>query len=87
MILMPAFVLLQINPFQKVPSLSVNGQNICDSHAIALYFCRKSNNQDLYPDDIILRAKIDEWLYFDAGILFPIDSAIFVRKLLTLWFN
>ncbi|XP_050550749.1 glutathione S-transferase 1 isoform X2 [Spodoptera frugiperda] len=67
----------KINPFQKVPSLSVNGQNICDSHAIALYFCRKSNNQDLYPDDIILRAKIDEWLYFDAGILFPIDSAIF----------
>ncbi|XP_022837694.1 glutathione S-transferase E14-like isoform X2 [Spodoptera litura] len=67
----------KINPFQKVPSLSVNGQNICDSHAIAVYFCRKSYNKELYPDDIILKAKIDEWLYFDAGILFPIDSAIF----------
>ncbi|KAF9412784.1 hypothetical protein HW555_008787 [Spodoptera exigua] len=67
----------KINPLQKVPCLSVNGQNIRDSHAIALYFCRKSNNQELYPDDIILKAKIDEWLYFDTGVLFPIDSAIF----------
>uniref|UniRef100_A0A2A4JU40 Glutathione S-transferase n=1 Tax=Heliothis virescens TaxID=7102 RepID=A0A2A4JU40_HELVI len=67
----------KINPLKKVPALSVNGEVIRDSHAIALYFCRSSDNQELYPEDCLLRAKIDEWLYFDAGVLFPIDSAIF----------
>ncbi|XP_047031133.1 glutathione S-transferase 1-like isoform X2 [Helicoverpa zea] len=75
----------KINPLKKVPALSVNGEFIRDSHAIALYFCRNSGNQELYPEDSILRAKIDEWLYFDAGVMFPIDSAIFTEYFAGKW--
>ncbi|KAJ8717579.1 hypothetical protein PYW07_005509 [Mythimna separata] len=75
----------KINPLQKVPALSVDGDIICDSHAIALYFCRTGNGQELYPEATIPRTKIDEWLYFNAGVLFPIDSAIFTEYFAGKW--
>ncbi|CAB3219716.1 unnamed protein product [Arctia plantaginis] len=69
----------KINPLQKVPVLSINGQVICDSHAIALHMCRIKKDNELYPEDNVLRTKIDEMMYFNCGVLFPIDSAIFTE--------
>lgn len=76
------FLCFQLNPLQKIPVLSINGQAICDSHAIALHLCRINKENDLYPEDNVLRTKIDEMMYYNAGVLFPIDSAIYVRFLL-----
>ncbi|XP_030030115.2 glutathione S-transferase 1-like isoform X1 [Manduca sexta] len=69
----------KINPLQKVPALSVDGEIICDSHAIALYLCRLSKYQKLYPSDDLMKAAVDRMLYFNATNLFPIDSFIFTE--------
>lgn len=74
----------QINPLQKVPALVINDEVLCDSHAIALYLCRISKNNELYPEEEDLMAKIDDILFFNSGVLFPIDSEIFVSIILSL---
>lgn len=79
---------LQINPLQKVPALAVNENIIIrDSHAIAIYLCQQSNNQDLYPKDSLAKVKVDEMLFFNACELFPIDSAIIVRHFIFVMFD
>lgn len=43
-----------------------------DSHAISTYLIGKyAKNDSLYPKDLFKRAKIDQRLFFDAGVLFP----------------
>ncbi|KAL0870181.1 hypothetical protein ABMA27_006326 [Loxostege sticticalis] len=69
----------KINPLQKVPALDTGEQVICDSHAIALYLCRRSRSQDLYPEDTIMRARVEQMLFFNASLLFPADSVIFTE--------
>ncbi|KAJ0174367.1 hypothetical protein K1T71_010513 [Dendrolimus kikuchii] len=67
----------KINPLQKVPALAVGGETICDSHAITMYLCQESEDQNLYPEDAMLRAKINEMIFFNSGTLFTIDSSIY----------
>lgn len=72
-------ILFQINPLQKVPALVIGDEVISDSHAIALYLCQRNENQNVYPeDDIILKARVDEMLFYNATTLFPVNSAIYV---------
>ncbi|CAH0589915.1 unnamed protein product [Chrysodeixis includens] len=75
----------KINPLQKIPALAVNDDVICDSHAIALYLCRSAKDQDLYPNDATLKAKIDELMFFNASVLFPIDSFVFSEFFVGKW--
>lgn len=45
---------------------------IWDSHAICTYLVSKYGKDDsLYPKDLLVRAKVDQRLHFDTGILFP----------------
>ncbi|KAI5636533.1 glutathione S-transferase 1-like isoform X1 [Phthorimaea operculella] len=67
----------KINPLQKVPALAVGNDVIRDSHAISLYLCNMSENRELYPDDCLIKAKVNEMLFFNADVLFPIDRDIF----------
>ncbi|CAH2041965.1 unnamed protein product, partial [Iphiclides podalirius] len=70
----------RINPLQKVPALVSGADNICDSHVISLYLCRKWDHFNvLYPKDALAKAKVDEMLFFNSSTLFPIDSEIFTR--------
>ncbi|XP_075981432.1 glutathione S-transferase 1-like [Anticarsia gemmatalis] len=66
----------KINPLQKVPALELNGEVIADSQAIALHLCRSIPN-DLYPEDVFIRTRVEEMMFYNAGVLFPIDSAIY----------
>ncbi|KOB78695.1 Glutathione S-transferase [Operophtera brumata] len=76
----------KINPLQKVPALVVGDEVISDSHAVALYLCQRKENQDLYPkDDILLKARIDEMLFYNATTLFPVDSAIYTDLFAGKW--
>ncbi|XP_026739293.1 glutathione S-transferase E14-like [Trichoplusia ni] len=75
----------KINPLQKIPALAVNDDVICDSHAIALYLCRSAEDYDLYPDDASLKAKIDELMFFNSSVLFPIDSFVFSEFFVGKW--
>lgn len=43
-----------------------------DSHAICCYLIGKYAKDDsLYPKDLLTRAKINQRLFFDSGVLFP----------------
>ncbi|XP_045778002.1 glutathione S-transferase E14-like isoform X3 [Maniola jurtina] len=70
---------MKINPLQKVPAMVVGDITICDSHAIATYLCQIGNDTRLYPDESLLRAKINQILFFNSSTLFRIDSEIFMH--------
>lgn len=64
---------LQVNSQHTVPSLDDNGKYVSDSHAIITYLIGKygkSDDHPLYPKDLYTRARIDQRLHFDTGILF-----------------
>lgn len=62
---------LQKNPQHTVPLLDDDGTLIWDSHAICCYLVDKyAQSDDLYPKDLVKRAKLEQRLYFDASVLF-----------------
>lgn len=63
---------LRMNPQHTIPTLDDNGNFLWDSHAIIPYLVQTyGRNDDLYPqDDIFKRARIDQRLHFDNGILY-----------------
>lgn len=62
---------LKLNPQHCVPTLVDNGEAIWDSHAICAYLIDKyAPGSELYPTDLVKRAKINQRLYFDSGVLF-----------------
>lgn len=65
------FLILQMNPQHTVPTLDDNGAYIWDSHAIAVYLLEKyAENSPLYTKDPYIRARINQRLHFDSGVLF-----------------
>lgn len=69
--------------------MKIDDQVLCDSHAIALYLCNQGDN-NLYPADNMIKARVDEMLFINASALFQVDSRIFVSIVkstssLTLW--
>lgn len=63
-----------------MPVLDDNGDIIWDSHAICTYIIEKyASNDKLYPKDLVKRARVDQRLHFDSGVLFPaVRNANFV---------
>lgn len=73
----------QINPQLRIPALNDNGKYLSDSHAISTYLIVKYGNSEdhsLYPKDFYIRARIDQRLHFDSGILFS-SLVPFIRSL------
>lgn len=76
---------LKQNPRRCVPALQDGDFILCDSHAINSYLVSTYGKTDaLYPKDTKVRALIDQRMYYDAGVIFPIQKqiavAIFFRK-------
>ncbi|RZC34588.1 GST N 3 domain containing protein, partial [Asbolus verrucosus] len=65
------FALLQINPRHTVPTLVDGDFTIWDSHAIVGYLVGLGESDELHPKDTKLRALVDQFLYFDSGVLYP----------------
>lgn len=60
------------NPAHTVPTLEIeNHKFIGDSHAIMAYLVeRYAEGSSLYPKDLYRRAKVNELLHFENGVLF-----------------
>jgi len=63
---------LKLNPQHTIPTLVDGDTVLWDSHAIIIYLVSKygKKNDPLYPDDLVTRAKIQQHLHFDSGVLF-----------------
>lgn len=60
-----------MNPQHTVPVLDDNGFYIWDSHAIGVYLLEKyAKNHSLFPNDPAIRARINQRLHFDSGVMF-----------------
>jgi len=62
---------LALNPNGKVPVLEHNGVILWESRAINNYLASCAPKSGLYPEDARLRAKIDQWSYWQAIHLGP----------------
>lgn len=66
-----------MNPQHTVPTLDDNGLIIWDSHSICTYLIDKyGKNDQLYPKDLYIRARINQRLYFNVGVIFAKSRAI-----------
>lgn len=53
---------LRLNPNHQVPVLVDGELRLTESNAILRYLCRKHELTDLYPSDLVARARVDQWL-------------------------
>ncbi|KOB75213.1 Glutathione S-transferase epsilon 6, partial [Operophtera brumata] len=70
---------LQKNPTHTVPLLEEDNFILPDSHAIITYLVSKyghPQHRNLYPEDLKIRAIINQRLFFDASLLYPKARAI-----------
>ncbi|KAM3959394.1 glutathione S-transferase epsilon 2 [Aphomia sociella] len=70
---------LEKNPMHTVPLLEDGKFALSDSHAIITYLVTKygaEKREELYPNDLSIRAIINQRLYLDASLLFPRIMAI-----------
>lgn len=76
--------MFQLNPQHTAPTLEVNGKGLWDSHAIATYLIGKYGkpNDSLYPQDLWVRARIDQRMAFETSALFSV-----LRSLSTIFFR
>ncbi|XP_058816396.1 glutathione S-transferase 1-like [Topomyia yanbarensis] len=62
---------LKLNPQHTVPTIVDDGVPLYDSHAINIYLVSKYSQDDaLYPKDLLMQARINAILHFESGILF-----------------
>lgn len=70
-----------MNPQQTVPTLQDNEHVIWDSHVISTYLVNKYSKYDyLYPKDLTARSLVDQRLYFDGSILYPVIHNALVKR-------
>lgn len=53
-----------MNPRGTIPAIDDDGVILWESHAIAVYLCEKHGWNDLWPTDLVQRAKVNQYLHF-----------------------
>jgi len=62
---------LKMNPMGRVPVLDDNGFILWESHAIVRYLAAKHSADELYPDDLEVRAEAEKWMDWKLSFLQP----------------
>ncbi|XP_065073866.1 glutathione S-transferase 1-like [Ochlerotatus camptorhynchus] len=61
----------KLNPQLTIPTIVDNGVPLYDSHAIMIYLVSKyAQDDDLYPKDLMIQARINTLLHFESGVLY-----------------
>lgn len=62
---------LKINPFGQIPAIVDGDAVIRDSNAILIYLAEKyAPGSGWIPDDVLARARVNEWLGVASGVMF-----------------
>lgn len=61
----------QMNPNQLVPTLNDNGLILWESNPIIRYLSKKYSTGHLYPEDLKLAAKADQWMEWTKSSIVP----------------
>lgn len=72
----PAF--LTLNPNAQVPVLIDTDVTLWESHTILRYLANRYHGETLYPSDPVARARVDQWLDWQASDLNPAWSYAFL---------
>ena len=56
--------LAQVNPRGTIPAIDDDGVVLWESHAILIYLCEKHGWSDLWPHDLLARARVNQYLHF-----------------------
>lgn len=74
---------LKLNPIHQVPVLVDGDFVLSESRAIMAYLVNSHKpGSDLYSEDPMKRALVDQRLYFDCVNFFELAASILVRKLI-----
>ena len=68
--------LAEINPNNKVPVLQDSDFLLWESGAIMQYLADRTHGQDLYPDNIMIRADINRWMMWGVQHFAPPISTL-----------
>lgn len=74
----PAFK--DVHAAGRIPVMDDNGFRICESNAIMIYLCSKTEN-DLYPEDSKTRALVNQYLFWDVAHWTPAYQPIQFQRL------
>jgi len=73
---------LKINPQHNIPAIVDGDLTLNESHAIVAYLANKySSDNEIYPMDPSIRAKVDQMMYFDTNLLSKTFGEIVYRLL------
>jgi glutathione S-transferase len=56
--------LAKVNPRGTIPAIEDGDVILWESHAILIYLCEKHGWSDLWPEDVVLRARVNQYLHF-----------------------
>ena len=71
----------KLNPRCTVPMMRDGDLTVVESRAILCYIMnRYAKVNELYPEDPVNRAKVDDVLYFEASVLTPAFAETVVRN-------
>ncbi|KAK4877098.1 hypothetical protein RN001_009604 [Aquatica leii] len=71
---------LEINPTHTIPTLDDDGTIVWDSNAINIYLVSKYGKDDsLYPNDINIRAVINQRLFYNANVIFHLAKSLILK--------
>ncbi|HXI88070.1 MAG TPA: glutathione S-transferase family protein [Parvularculaceae bacterium] len=69
-----------LNPSGRIPAMDDNGFALYESNAIMIYLASKKPSS-LYPDDTKKRAKVHQWLFWDAAHWTPAYQPVQFERL------
>ena len=72
---------LKLNPRHTIPTIVDHGFALFESRAILAYLVNKyAPGSSLYPNEPVLRAKVDKVFFFDAAGFFPSLKDVLVNE-------